>query len=309
MPESSETGTYEQAAPEWSNARASKSKKASVREILLILDLASLEASGPERTLEGLHRLIPTEGSRLHIVHLMKPGELTPTSMVERVQAELWRYGWHLAENRLLTLTHETVTSLVSEVRQANYDLVVLGVPDLPVGKSSELSQFVHHLVSHVPVSVLLWRKPLSEQPHALKIFFGVDGSESSMTAVNKAVELLRLKYANLRLITVLSPLFQDNAVTAPFVNPDVLEQALEANARIIFEMASGLLEAQGVPVPSRQKLIGSPATELGYYAEMEAPDLIVVGSHNRKGLMAWLMGSVSSQLLQWDKHNLLIVR
>jgi len=34
-----------------------------------------------------------------------------------------------------------------------------------------------------------------------------------------------------------------------------------------------------------------------------------VVGSHNRTGFLAWLMGSVSSQLLHWDTHNILIVR
>lgn len=280
-------------------------------EILLILDWEHLEKSGVERTLSGLHRVLPVEKSRLHLFHIDHPAtkRAEPEPMLSRIRTCLEKYDWKLAETRLEGLTQDVVASLITESVQAAYDLAVVCMPELPSGGQSVFSAFTQQFTSHAPISVLVWRKPLSEQPHAIKVLFAVDGSESSMTAMNRSADLLHLKYAELQAATVLTPIFQDNAVTAPFVNPDVLEQALDANANMIFEMAKGLLESRGLPKPACKKLFGSPATELGYYAELEAPDLIVVGSHNRKGLAAWLMGSVSSQLLQWDRHNLLVVR
>jgi nucleotide-binding universal stress UspA family protein len=280
-------------------------------DILLILDCERVLNTGVQRALAGLHRLLPVKNSRLHLLYIKNEKQEAQKleALLEQVQAEFQKFDWNLAEVRLQTLSHEMLNSLIREVREAGYDLVVLCSPEVSASGQSAFSHFAKYLVAHVPVSVLLWRKPLSEQPHAMKVLFGVDGSEASLTAVSKAPRLLHLKYAQLQLATVLSPIFQENAVTAPFVNPDVLEQALEANARIVFEMVTGLLKSEGLPKPTCKRLSGSPATELGYYAEIEAPDLIVVGSHNRKGLLAWLMGSVSSQLLQWDKHNLLVVR
>lgn len=315
MPKASESKTFEkQPALKGKSGFKKLSQPKAVLDILMLLDWTRLEPEGVERTLGGLHRLLPVEKSTLHLLHVNKPskhtvGEMEPDALLNRVQTTLQKFHWQVAETRMQELTHELTVNIIGEIRKADYDLVVLCSPELPPGGQSAFSNFVQQVTSQVPVSVLIWRKPLSEQPHPMKVVFAVDGSESSLTAVNKSTQLLHLKYAQLQVVTVLSPIFQDNAVTAPFVNPDILEQALEANARMIFDMANGLLESQGFQKSACKKLIGSPATELGYYAELEAPDLIVVGSHNRKGLMAWLMGSVSSQLLHWDQHNLLIVR
>lgn len=293
-----------------SKAGFSKSKTPkAILDIIFFMDRDHLDLVGVERTLSGLKRTLPVEKCQLHLVHFSQKPFQMPDKILSHVHEHLKNAEFPIVEERFCPLTSEIVSEFIHELRESNYDLLVFCIPELPNGHHSAYAHLVQHMASHVPLSVLIWRKPLAEPPHPLKVIFGVDGSESSLNAVTKSATLLNLKFAHLNAVTVLSPVFQDNAVTAPFVNPDVLEQALDANANMIFEMANGILTAQGLPKPAHKKLIGSPATELGYWMETENPDLMIVGSHNRKGFLAWLMGSVSSQLLQWDRHNLLVVR
>jgi nucleotide-binding universal stress UspA family protein len=173
------------------------------------------------------------------------------------------------------------------------------------MGHSSAFMQ----LFAHLPVSGLLFKRHLAGNRSKPKILLAVDDSEASMTAVRRLPELLRTQDMDVILATVQSPIYQDNALLAPYVNQDILDQALAGNATMIFEMAQEILDTEGIPVQDVKRMIGSPAAELGYLAQVEEPDLLVVGSHNRKGVLSWLMGSVSSQLLHWDTHNILIVR
>lgn len=295
---------------------SSSSLQKNIQDVLLILPLEILNAVGVEHVLGGLHRLLPVEKIKLHLAPIWQKGNgktdpLASTPVTNRIHACLDKYEFNIASERAIEAQPGFLEHFVSELQQTNYDLIVLCVPDdlnHPEFQAMR-SHFINHVTTHVPSSVLVWRKPFSEQPHPLKVMLGTDASESSMTAAAKMPDLLQLKFANLLVVTVLSPIFQDNAVVAPFVNPEILEQALDANAKIVFEMTAGILATHNLAKPTYQKLLGSPATEIAYLAETENPDVIVVGSHNRKGFLAWLLGSVSSQLLHWDKHNLLVVR
>ena len=170
-------------------------------------------------------------------------------------------------------------------------------------------SHFVSYLATHCRLPVMLLRRPFVLETEPLKVMLGMDGSEASMNAVRRLGQFVRPDNIRLELVTAQSPIYQENAGLAPYVNQSVLDEALETNANMIFEIATDILQPQGFSVMEQKRLLGSPASELGFIAAIEHPDLLVVGSHNRKGVLAWLLGSVSSQLLNWDTHNLLIVR
>ncbi len=53
---------------------------------------------------------------------------------------------------------------------------------------------------------------------------------------------------------------------------------------------------------------MGQPATELHYLANQEGADLIIVGSHGRKGF-ALLLGSTSNSVLHGASCDVLAVR
>jgi nucleotide-binding universal stress UspA family protein len=222
----------------------------------------------------------------------------------EKAREELSESGFQIVQETECGLRDKSLKRLTETLRETEQDLLVIAC-DRP-----HTSYFATQLATHSPVSVLMLRRPITLQPLATpKIMFGVDGSEASMHAARTLGQILDFRQCQLELALVQSPVYQENAVLAPYVNQAVLDEALEVNARMVFEMITDILDTQGIQVSKCQKLLGSPATELGNLAAQTHPDLLVVGSHNRKGVLAWLMGSVSSQLLQWDAHNLLIVR
>lgn len=209
------------------------------------------------------------------------------------------------------TMQQGSVERLLQKMAEAPQDLLIicgLGQAEGSLGHS----QFSLNLVAHAPTSTLLMRLPFHRKHTPLQIIFGIDSSEATLNAARKLGKTLSLEQAELILTMVQSPIYQDNAIWAPYVNQTVLDEAQEANSAMVIEMIQDILSSEcdlDAAQLKSQRLIGSPATELGHFAATENPDLIVVGSHNRKGILSWIMGSVSSQLLHWDKHNLLIMR
>jgi nucleotide-binding universal stress UspA family protein len=54
--------------------------------------------------------------------------------------------------------------------------------------------------------------------------------------------------------------------------------------------------------------LWGSPAEQIIRYAEQHAVDLVVVGTHGRKGPSRWLLGSVAERVTRWCPTPVLTV-
>ncbi|WP_373531340.1 universal stress protein [Vampirovibrio sp.] len=228
----------------------------------------------------------------------------------QKARQTLLDLGFEIVEEIDCGLRDKSLKRLTETLWETEQDLLVIATVSAHDNQPAQPSHFASRLAAHSPVSVLMLRNPIAAlPPQPFKILFGVDGSETSMNAARKLGQILQTRQSELELALVQSPVYQENAVLAPYVNQAVLDEALEVNAKMVFEMIADILEPQGLQVLKQLKLSGSPATELGHLAQIEHPDLLVVGSHNRKGLLAWLMGSVSSQLMQWDRHNLLIVR
>lgn len=248
-------------------------------------------------------------GEEAHNVGALVAGQETKLHEMKRqIDASLRDSGFRVARELECGTRDRNVKSLLATLEENGQDLLIV-VSQSDSTNHHKSSHFVKTLVTHAPFSVLLLRKPIAATSEPLKVMLGVDGSEASMNAARQIKQILPDCAMRLELVTAQSPIYQENAVLAPYVNQDVLNEALEANAKMVFEIVSDILENQGVSVSKRRKLVGSPATELGNLAELEHPDLMIVGSHNRTGVLAWLMGSVSSQLLHWDTHNLLVVR
>ncbi|WP_303673754.1 universal stress protein [Vampirovibrio chlorellavorus] len=227
----------------------------------------------------------------------------------QAVRSELCKQGFTLSDEWEMTTAGEGSKTLLAQLKETGQDLLILVQPPSG-GAAGKASHFGLTMAIHTEVSVLVLRKVITAKPAQLKIWLGVDASDASLNLARKLGQYLGVvDEVPVSLITVQTPVYQENALLAPFVNQSVLDDALLSNANLVFEMCQDILETQGVAVADCRRLLGSPASELGAVAEAEDPDVIAVGSHNRKGVLAWLLGSVSSQLLHWDTHNLLIVR
>jgi len=90
-----------------------------------------------------------------------------------------------------------------------------------------------------------------------------------------------------------------------------VLETALESqkqNAEALVLKAAELLRARGLKVVATLEE-GDPKSKILDVAEEWRADLIVVGSHGRRGFERFLMGSVSDAVARHAKCSVQIVR
>lgn len=216
--------------------------------------------------------------------------------------------GFNIQQEDSFALTNDSQEAILRLLRETGQELMILCGSHAP-GAQMGRNHFFMNLTSHSPISTLMLKRHIHRKGGLCRALFGIDTSDATLTAARKLSRLLDPQQISITLATVQSPVYQENAVLAPYVNQDILTEALEANAGMTFEMITDILNPAGFKVQDMKVLIGSPATELGYIAETDNPDLVVVGSHNHKGFLAWVMGSVSSQLMHWDTHNILVVR
>jgi len=216
--------------------------------------------------------------------------------------------GFTVQQEESYPMTNESVEPILEFLQRDGQELMVLIGSHTP-GALMGRNHFFMNLTKHAMISTLMIKRRFNFRGTQIPALFGIDASDATLNAARRLSRLIQPNHLALTLATVQSPVYQENAVLAPYVNQDILNEALQANASMTFEMITDILKPEGFTIADNKVLIGSPATELGYIAERENPSLLIVGSHNHKGFLAWVMGSVSSQLLHWDTHNILVVR
>lgn len=143
------------------------------------------------------------------------------------------------------------------------------------------------------------------------QILVPVDGSHTSVKALETAIELACLNKARLRLLYVIDQLDYVNGFetakayceqTLPFMRAD--------GERLLAQMRS-LAEVKGVVCDS--VLLESGADRLcdvvAEHARLIRADMIVLGSHGRRGLNRVLMGSDAEQIVRHAPVPVLVVK
>ena len=141
------------------------------------------------------------------------------------------------------------------------------------------------------------------------RILVPVDGSPTANAGVDEAVKLAMLTGGRLRLVHVLE-------VTLPFgtgfetYTGDVLGLCREAGMRIAAEAklraaSSGVQADTFIPEPSGERVCDVVANQ----AELWKADLIVVGTHGRRGVRRFVIGSNAEQIARSAPVPVLLVR
>jgi nucleotide-binding universal stress UspA family protein len=139
------------------------------------------------------------------------------------------------------------------------------------------------------------------------KILLPTDFSEGSKNALPYAMELAKQYNASLYLIHVIYDLSQASGLHVPHVNLDQLYLEIEAAAKKELERF-GLEELRGLDV-HREIIRGVPYEEIIKFAEKNQIDLIVIGTHGRKGLEKLFFGSTAEQVVRRAPCAVLTVR
>ena len=145
-------------------------------------------------------------------------------------------------------------------------------------------------------------------------ILGAIDGSDSSMKAVDYAIQLAK-KQDNSRL-TLLNILDMDtikqlssSIITAPTYG---LEE-YELHKKAVLEWLDAIKKkCENEGIQTEIKVIGGPSPvsdSILIYAENENVDLIVVGTKGRTGFKKLLLGSVASKVVTYAHCPVLVVK
>ncbi len=135
-------------------------------------------------------------------------------------------------------------------------------------------------------------------------ILAGVDLSDESQQVLQRAKAMASASGAKLSVVHIVEPLTFAYGGDIPVDLSEIQEQ-LHKQAT---EQLSTLTQPFDISDQDRHVLVGQPISEIHDLAENLNVDLIVVGSHGRKGL-ALLLGSTANGVLHGAKTDVLAVR
>ena len=151
------------------------------------------------------------------------------------------------------------------------------------------------------------------------KILVAVDNSSISQEAFRKALSLAKVLSSNLHLIHVIVPVtqeYQDASLIAfsggfyPGGMDEVVKETwstLEKDGLSLLQDFCEQAQQAGIVAEFTQK-IGQPEREIVEFAKEWGADLIAIGSHGRRGLNEFVLGSVSNYVLHHVSCSVLLI-
>ncbi len=141
------------------------------------------------------------------------------------------------------------------------------------------------------------------------RILVPTDGSDITAKAVETAVKLAQVHGAQLFAVSVKEP-FPYSAVSE--MQPTPPQEFFDAQERIAQERLSHVAEAAkaaGLEVQTQSMEALHAWEAIIEYAGQVQADLLVMGSHGRKGFTALLLGSETQKVLSHCQFPVLVVR
>ena len=139
------------------------------------------------------------------------------------------------------------------------------------------------------------------------KILVPVDGSSTSNKAFDFALKLAQQDHSQVRALHVIDEL---GYLSSYEYSGELMATARKNGTQVL---QNAVLAAQASNVPTDTRLVDQPGQRLGQTVADEAAswgaDLIVVGTHGRRGVGRVLMGSGAEQIVRMAPVAVLTVR
>ena len=164
---------------------------------------------------------------------------------------------------------------------------------------------------SPVPVMVVRAKQAAPGPVGITRLVVPLDGSPRAEAALPVATAISRrLGLAPIVLVRVVDPTeLMPPAVgmgeAIPFEIYDEAEKEMEQEAQDYLDAMAKTLHDQGLPVAT-EVLTGPPATSIKEATHLG--DVLVLSSHERTGVMRWLLGSVAEKLTREDEAPVILV-
>lgn len=136
------------------------------------------------------------------------------------------------------------------------------------------------------------------------KILIAHDGSKSSEKALKKAFQIAETFGSSLTVLSVIPELYLTELMEMDRV------RILDTMTKETREMMEKI-KAKSKHIKSLKTVIkqGDPADEILNAAERMKADVIITGSHGRHGAQRFLLGSVSSKIVDHAECDVLVVK
>ena len=141
-------------------------------------------------------------------------------------------------------------------------------------------------------------------------ILVAIDGSQTSELALNEAIQFARAAGSRLHIVNVVDEV---NLNWSEFPNTAKLWNVLAASGRALLGKAASTAAEAGVEADTRlielDRLGDRIPDVLAREADVWPADLIVVGTHGRRGLSHLFLGSVAEGIVRVASKPVLLVR
>ncbi|MEI7783504.1 MAG: universal stress protein [Betaproteobacteria bacterium] len=143
------------------------------------------------------------------------------------------------------------------------------------------------------------------------RILVPIDGSQTSTSALVAALQMARESAGSVRLIHVMEELAQVIAYDPYGAYPGDLVKVMRDNGQTV--LAQGMEVAKSAGVDADQRLVEAAGQRLAEVINKEVEayhaDLIVLGTHGRRGIGRVLLGSGAEQIIRAAQVPVLVIR
>ncbi|OAE56796.1 universal stress protein [Achromobacter mucicolens] len=143
------------------------------------------------------------------------------------------------------------------------------------------------------------------------RILVPIDGSATSDLGLNEAIRLAQLTHARLRLIHVIDEMSFALAVDSYGYYAGELLELLQKDGAEILEKGLATVREKGLPVDGMLYENLEKTVQQRVIAEADSwkADLIVIGTHGRRGVRRMVLGSSAEGILRTAPVPVLLVR
>jgi nucleotide-binding universal stress UspA family protein len=143
------------------------------------------------------------------------------------------------------------------------------------------------------------------------KILVPVDSSPTSLCGLREAIRLAKDQGATLRLLHVVDELLVGMGYVQTAIDYEAFVKAVRECGKRVLESMQGEARAQGLTAESELvEAVGGRAADMIVDAATQwGADLIVMGTHGRKGIGRLLMGSDAELVLRTSTVPVLMIR
>ncbi len=138
-------------------------------------------------------------------------------------------------------------------------------------------------------------------------ILLPVDGSENSVRAVKRAIELAKeAGEYKLLLITAFPPIVSGNVKR--FFSAEDIHAYYQEEGQKALAPAKALLDSEGIPYED-EVLVGQVAQSIADYAKKKQVDTIIMGTRGLGTVTGMLLGSVTTKVLSLVDTPVMLVK